>query len=242
MGNKKYVVGNMKLKIDATELSEYLKKINASIFSNQVILCPTSIYAPYFLRQYYKVGLQNIYFEDNGPCTGEISPKQAKSLGIACTLVGHSDRRIAFKETDTIVNKKVLESLAHGLSVILCVGETREEKDMLKTDRVLKKQITYALRYVKDLSQVMIAYEPVWAIGTRTISKNKEIEASVRYIKELVEKEYNYSDMKVLYGGSVDDKNVESISKISNLDGVLVGTAACDAEKFLKIIEVVVGK
>lgn len=242
MENKKYVVGNMKLLLTASDLSSYLKKINDSIFSNHVILCPTSIYAPYFLKQYYKVGLQNVYYEEEGPYTGEISPKQAKSLGIACTLVGHSDRRNTFKETDIIVNKKVLESLAHGLSVILCVGETMEERELLKTDRVLKKQITYALRYVKDLSQVMIAYEPVWAIGTRKTPKNEEIEASIRYIKDLVEKEYGFSKMKVLYGGSVDDKNVESISKISNLDGVLVGAASCDAEKFLKIIEVVVGK
>lgn len=242
MENNKYVVGNMKMMMSSKELSTYLRKINSSIFSNHVIICPTNIFVPYFLKQYYQVGLQNVYFEEEGPYTGEVSPKQARSLGVCCTLVGHSDRRLSFRETDTIVNKKVLTALRDGLSVILCVGETLEEKELLKTDRVLKKQITYALRYVKDLSQVMIAYEPVWAIGTRVIPKNEEIESAVRYIKDVIQKEYDYSNMKVLYGGSVDDENIKSIASISNLDGVLVGKASCDAEKFLRIIEVVLGK
>lgn len=240
--NDKYVVGNMKMMMSSKELAIYLKKINSSIFSNHVILCPTSIYVPYFLKQYYKVGLQNAYFEGSGPYTGEVSPKQAKSLGICCTLVGHSDRRLSFKETDTVVNKKVLGALSEGLSVILCIGETLEEKELLKTDRVLKKQITYALRYVKDLSRIMIAYEPVWAIGTRVVPKKEEISSSISFIKEVLKKEYDYENMKVLYGGSVDGKNIESIASIPNLDGVLVGRASCDAEEFLHIIEVVLGK
>ncbi len=241
MEKNKYVVGNMKMMMNSSDLVGYLKKINSSIISDHVILCPTSIYTPYFLKQYYKVGLQNVYF-DSGAYTGEVSPFQAKSLGISCTLVGHSDRRINFKETDTVVNKKILTSLDAGLSVILCIGETLEEHELLKTDRVLKKQITYALRYVKDLSRIMIAYEPVWAIGTKKFPKPDSIEASIRYIKDIIEKEYDYTDMKVLYGGSVDTKNIKSIASVPNLDGVLVGSASCNADEFLKIIEVVLGE
>lgn len=242
MENKKYVVGNLKMSMKKNDVATYLKKVNDKIFNNHVILFPSAIYIPYFLNQYYKVGIQDVHFESTGPYTGEVSPAQAKSMGVCCTLVGHSERKRFFKETDTMVNKKVLESLASGLSVILCIGETFEEKELLKTDRVLKKQITYALRYVKDLRQVMIAYEPVWAIGTRVVPKNEEIEKTVQYIKDLINTEYGYSDMKVLYGGSVDEKNIHDICKIENLDGVLVGNSSTDADKFLHIIEVVLGK
>lgn len=238
---KKYVVGNLKMSMKKDDVSRYLKIVNDKIETNQVVIIPSSIYIPYFLNQYYKVGIQDVHFESTGPYTGEVSPAQAKSMGIACTLVGHSERKKFFKDTDTIINKKVLESLANGLSVILCVGETSEERDMLKTDKVLKKQIKSALRYVKNFGQVMIAYEPVWAIGTRVVPKNSEIEKTVEYIKDLIKKEYD-TDMKVLYGGSVDDKNIHEINKIHNLDGVLVGNASTDAEKFLNIIEVVLGK
>lgn len=242
MENKKYVVGNLKMSMKKDDVASYLKKVNDKIFSNQVIIFPSSIYIPYFLNQYYKVGIQDVHFESTGPYTGEVSPAQAKSMGVCCTLVGHSERKRFFNETDTMVNKKVLESLANGLSIILCIGETIEEKELLKTDRVLKKQITYALRYVKDLRQVMIAYEPVWAIGTKVVPKNDEIEKAIQYIKDLIKKEYDYSDIKVLYGGSVDEKNIHDICKIKNLDGVLVGNSSADADKFLHIIEVVLGK
>lgn len=241
MTDKKYVVGNLKMSMKKDDVSRYLKIVNDKIETNQVVIIPSSIYIPYFLNQYYKVGIQDVHFESTGPYTGEVSPAQAKSMGISCTLVGHSERKKFFKDTDTIINKKVLESLANGLSVILCVGETSEERDMLKTDKVLKKQIKSALRYVKNFGQVIIAYEPVWAIGTRVVPKNDEIEKTVEYIKDLVKKEYD-TDIKVLYGGSVDDKNIHEINKINNLDGVLVGNASTDAEKFLNIIEVVLEK
>lgn len=242
MENKKYVVGNMKTLMDRKSVSKYLKIVNDKIFSNQVILFPTSIYVPYFLNQYYRVGLQNIYFESMGSYTGEIVPIQAKSMGISCVLIGHSDRRLNFKETDSIINKKVLECLMHGLSVILCVGETLEEKELLKTTRVLKKQITYALRDVDDFRQIIIAYEPVWAIGTRKVPKNEEIKSAIQYIKDIVATEFGYADIKVLYGGSIDSKNIHTICKIDELDGVLVGNASTDAKEFLDIIEVVLNK
>ena len=241
MTDKKYVVGNLKMSMKKDDISRYLKIVNDKIETNQVVIIPSSIYIPYFLNQYYKVGIQDVHFESTGPYTGEVSPAQAKSMGISCTLVGHSERKKFFKDTDIIINKKVLESLANGLSVILCVGETSEERDMLKTDKVLKKQIKSALRYVKNFGQVIIAYEPVWAIGTRVVPKNDEIEKTVEYIKDLIKKEYD-TDIKVLYGGSIDEKNIHEINKINNLDGVLVGNSSTDTEKFLHIIEVVLGK
>lgn len=242
MVDRKYVVGNLKMAMKKDDVIQYLKRINDKIYSNQVILFPSSIYIPYFLNQYYKVGIQDVHFESIGPYTGEISPSQAKSMGVSCVLVGHSERRRYFQETDGVVNKKVLKSLSEGLSVILCVGETKEEKDLLKTDRILKKQITYDLRDVDDFRQVMIAYEPVWAIGTKVVPKNQEIQKTIQYIKDLVEQEYGYPDIKVLYGGSVDAKNIDTICQVRNLDGVLVGNSSTDAEQFLHIIEVVLGK
>lgn len=241
MNGKKYVVANLKMEMQKDDIARYLKIVNDKIESNQVVICPSSIYVPYFLNQYYKVGLQDVHFESTGPYTGEVSPAQARSMGISCALIGHSERKKFFKDTDAIINKKVLESLANGVAVILCIGETSEERDMLKTDRVLKKQINNALRYVKNFGQVIIAYEPIWAIGTKVRPKNYEIEKTIQYIKDLVKKEYK-TDIKVIYGGSIDEKNIHEINKIKNLDGVLVGKNSTDALKFLHIIEVVLGK
>lgn len=242
MENKRYVVGNLKMSMDKCKVSKYLKVINEKNLDNHVIIFPSSIYVPYFINHSYRVGIQDVYYESSGPFTGETSPSQAKSMGICCTLVGHSERRKNFHETDTVVNKKVLEALSDGLAVILCIGETLEEKELLKTDRVLKKQITYALRYVKDYRQIMIAYEPVWAIGTKVIPSNEEIKKTIQYIKGLISKQYGYDNMKVLYGGSIDDENINTICEIDELDGVLVGNSSTDVDKFLKIIEVVLEK
>lgn len=242
MENKKIVVGNLKMNMTVDEVSAYLSEINSQIFSPRVVICPTSIYIPYFLKHHYSVGLQNTSFISNGAYTGEISPKQAASMQISYTIIGHSERRIYFDESDIMINKKVLEAVKHNLKVILCVGETKEEKSLLKTDRVLKRQLTNALR---DLDQTMfdnifIAYEPIWAIGTNVIPTNKEIKDTVDYIKMIVKQICDCTNIKILYGGSVNEKNIKELNKIDNLNGFLVGGASPDAKKFLKIIEEVV--
>ena len=242
--NKKIVVGNMKMNLTSKEISTYLKFVNKKITSRRVVICPTSIYVPYFVNQNYFVGLQNIYSEEKGAYTGEISPKQAYSMGISFVIVGHSERRTLFKESDTLIHNKVKAALENHLNVILCIGETEEERSLLKTDVVIKRQIKSALKGLDPamISKVILAYEPIWSIGTGVIPKKKDIEKTIDYIKGLVFQEFLVEDIPVLYGGSVNEKNIEKLNTIPNVSGFLVGGASTDPEKFLKIIEVAVGR
>lgn len=230
---KKIIIGNLKNYMVSSEIVDYLKKIN-KIEDKNVIICPSNIYIPYFLKKGYLVGLQNINELDK-TCTGEITPKQAKSLGINYTIVGHSERRINLKESDLDINKKIIEAQKYNMKIILCIGETLEQKNMLKTSQVLKKQLLNCLKDT-NLKNIIIAYEPVWAIGTNKIPSIKDISSTNSYIKEIVKQNFN-SDIKVLYGGSVNSNNIKEI--INVVDGVLIGKASTDAEDFLKIIEVV---
>lgn len=232
------IIANHKMNMDAIEINKYLKQIK-KINSKNVIICPTSIYIPYFLKKNFLVGIQNAFIHAKGAYTGEISPSQAYSLGVKYVIIGHSERRAYLEESDTFINKKVLESLNSKLKVILCVGETLEEKNMLKTDRVLKRQVINALRNVSNIDNVFIAYEPVWAIGTGLIPSNKEISSTISYIKTIIDNLYPSNNVKIIYGGSVTEKNIVKLNKINELDGFLVGGASLDPKAFLKIIEVV---
>lgn len=237
MGNK-IVVANLKMNLNVVQVSEYLKKINKNINNKNVIICPTSIYIPYFLKQNYKVGIQNIFYKDKGAFTGEISPNQASSIGIEYVIIGHSERRKKFFEKNDEINKKIKASLENDLKVILCIGESIEEHDLLKTNKVIENQITLALRNIKDLTNVIIAYEPIWTIGTNVIPSFKEINNVTKFIKSVILKINFNIDIKVLYGGSVNEFNIEEIIKNTFVDGVLVGDVSIDADKLLKIIEV----
>lgn len=231
--NKFLIVANMKSNLLPKEIAPYLKEIE--VCNSNLVVCPSEIYIPYFLKHNYSVGLQNIYYDGN-LYTGEITPEQAYKLGVKYVILGHSDRREKLNETDYNINKAIIECLNKGLKVILCVGETFEEKSMLKTSRVLKKQLTLDLRNVDDLNNLYIAYEPVWAIGTGNIPNNQDIKDTVNYIKEIIYDLYK-SDVKVLYGGSIDEENIEMITKISNIEGIIIGKSCINPKQLLKIIE-----
>lgn len=234
----KIIIGNMKMYMNIQDIDKYLKEMENKI-TNNVILCPTNIYIPYFLNKGYNIGIQNVHYQESGSYTGEVSPKQAYDIGIRYSIVGHSERRLYFNETDIDINKKVKSCLSNNLSVILCIGETEEEKNMLKTDIVLKHQLKIALNDIdkKYQDKIIIAYEPRWAIGTNKIPSNKEIKDSINYIK-LILKQCKL-DLKVVYGGSINDKNIEVLKNIDNIDGFMVGTSSVDTKKFGKIIEII---
>lgn len=244
MENKKIVVGNMKMNMMAEDISKYLKELQGAHLTSRVVICPSNIYIPYFLKQSYSVGAQNIFFRDSGAYTGEVSASQLASMGVRYALVGHSERRGYFRESDQDINKKVVSALKYGLEVILCIGETLEEKNLLKTARVLKRQLLNDLRNIEgnDWDHVIIAYEPVWSIGTNVLPSRKDIEDTILYIKGIVSEYFGYDDIPVLYGGSVNEKNIEELNQISNVSGFLVGGSSTNSNSFLKIIEVAVGK
>ena len=151
-----------------------------------LVICPSYIYIPYFLKHSFKVGSQDVCCSKSNSCTGEVSAEQLKSIGVSYTLIGHSERRQKLRETDLDINKKIKNSLSAGLKVILCIGEKQEDVDLLKKDIVLKNQIKKALVDIESVDNIIIAYEPVWSVGTNKVPSNKEISDTVNYIKQIV--------------------------------------------------------
>lgn len=230
----KIVVGNLKMNLTLNEIKEYVEKMQ-EINKENVIIFPTNIFIPFFLNKDYNIGIQNICSEDRGSYTGEVSARQTNSLGIKYILVGHSERRKNNNETDKKINKKIKLANKYNLNPILCIGETKKENKLGMTKMVLKKQINNALKDNK-LNKIIIAYEPIWSIGTGNIPSKKEIERIILYIKNYVKKIHKIEDVKVLYGGSINKNNIEYIKRIAGLDGVLVGKASTNYSEFIDII------
>ena len=225
---EKMIVANHKMNMTLPEIENYIEVLEKSSF--KPIVCPTSIYAKLFVDHGFETGLQNIYLEDKGAYTGEISPKQAKSIGINCVIIGHSERRQIFKEDNSQINQKIKKALENDLKVILCIGETLDQRNNYQ--EILSKQITESLKEIDD--EIIIAYEPVWAIGTGITPTNEEIDEITKYIKSL----FSY-DVKVLYGGSVSLNNIASLKAVNVVSGYLIGGASTKADELIKIGEVV---
>ena len=189
---------------------------------NTVILCPPYIYLK--KGENYILGAQNCFYENEGAYTGEISPKMLKDLGCKYVIIGHSERRNILNETDLEINKKFKACLLNNLKPVLCIGEKLGED----RKEVLKKQLKEDLKGVKD-KNIIIAYEPVWAIGTGKTPTSDDILDSFNFIKKII------PESRVLYGGSVNSKNIQEIIQIT--DGVLVGGASVNKNEFLKMIK-----
>lgn len=235
---KKIIALNLKMNLGYKEILDYIKTIQNKVTDNyEVIFFPTSIYLDLFKKSGYLVGAQNVHFENKGAYTGEISPYQLKSLGVNYTLVGHSERRLHFKENDILINEKVKGALKNQLKVILCVGETDEERLSNKTYSVIENQLKNNLQNI-DLEDVTIAYEPVWAIGSGKTPTKDEIDEVVSFIKKKVKQE-NAIDIRVLYGGSVNKENIKDIMSIESVDGVLVGSSSIDPNYLISMIDII---
>jgi len=186
-----------------------------------------------------KVGAQNVFYENKGAYTGEVSPVMLKDLNVDYVIIGHSERRKYFHETDEIINLKIKATMSENLNVIFCIGETLEERESEKTFDVLKKQIEKGLENIEKYDSLVLAYEPVWAIGAGKVASELQIEEAHAFIRNRLKDIYSdkADRIRILYGGSVSPENIHSIMNIANVDGVLVGGASLDPEKFLKIIK-----
>lgn len=237
MENKKILIGNMKMNLTLSEIKEYINEMKEY---NNFIICPSSLYIPYFMEEGFEVGIQNISEYGQGAYTGEISVTQANSMNIKYSLVGHSERRKNFNETDEIVNKKLRKAVSNNINSVLCIGETLEEKENNLTKEIIKKQIINDLKEVDEFyfKNIIIAYEPVWAIGTGIVPSIEDINEIINYIKDFINTNYGFNP-KVLYGGSINENNINNLNTINNLDGFLVGGACLVPEKFIKIIETI---
>ncbi len=189
-----------------------------------------------------KLGAQNVYWEEEGAFTGEISPVMLKDLRVDYVIAGHSERRHIFGETNEMVNKKLRAVLAHGMKSILCVGETLDEREEEKTADIIKEQIFEGLAGVsfEEMKDVVMAYEPVWAIGTGLTATPEQANDVIGDIRGLVGSLYNEEiamDIRILYGGSVKPGNIAELMAEPEIDGALVGGASLNAESFAKIVK-----
>ena len=185
-----------------------------------------------------RLAAQNMYSEDKGAFTGEISPLMLKDAGCAYVIIGHSERRKYFSETDDGVNAKVKKALATGLRPIVCVGETDEERVQGVTQSVVGRQVRGALAGVEKLDDVVIAYEPVWAIGTGKVATSAQAEEVHAFVRGLIRELYGAAaeELRILYGGSVTKDNVAELAAMEDIDGALVGGASLKPDGFLGII------
>ena len=240
-----FVAGNWKMNTTVAEaeklvydMLDTLDRINGV----EKVLCPpfVSLVAVSMMLQdsSLKLGAQNMHFESKGAYTGEISPLMLKEL-CEFVILGHSERRWYFGETDEMVNKKVKAALIHGLKPILCVGERLEENEAGETEEVLMKQVTADLSGIKPISGLMIAYEPVWAIGTGKAASGKQAAAAIKFIRDVLAKLWGRDlaeDLRILYGGSVTSSNIAEFIFQPEIDGALVGGASLKAEEFSSIV------
>ena len=248
------IAGNWKMNTTLSEANELLTKLlnflvnkskNNEEILTKILLCPpfVNIQKVWELaaNSKIKVGAQNCYFEKNGAFTGEISVEMLKSVGCEYVIIGHSERRAIFNETNELINKKIKSVLAENLTPILCIGETLSERKSKQTFSVLEQQLNLCLNGIDKsmISKIVIAYEPIWAIGTGISATLDEIEEAHFWLRNFLVKQFGEHANKVflLYGGSLSDTNSKEIFSIENVDGGLIGGASLVAEKFISIIE-----
>jgi triosephosphate isomerase len=241
-----FVAGNWKMNTTASEgerlVLEMLERLDR-IEGVEKVLCPPFVslvgISMMLQNSSIKLGAQNMYFEAKGAYTGEISPVMLREL-CQFVILGHSERRWCFGETDEIVNRKVKAALANRLKPILCVGERLEENEAGRAKEVVSRQVSAALGGVEPVRDLVIAYEPVWAIGTGKAASGKQAAITVQFIREVVAQLWNKSlaqDLRILYGGSVTGANIAEFISHPEIDGALVGGASLKAEEFVGIIE-----
>ena len=241
------IAGNWKMHNTLAEGNELVTALTKAENKNQaeIIVAPSytglATVAHLAKGSQVQVAAQDIHWEDKGAFTSAVSPVQAKDAGATLTIIGHSERRSVFGDTDEILNKKVAAALRHGLKVIFCVGETLEEREANKTLEIIEGQLKNGLAgfTAEQLNGFIIAYEPVWAIGTgktATPDQAQEVHAAIRaYLAKTYGDDFAQAT-RILYGGSVKDSNVDEIMAKEDVDGALVGGQSLIADKFIRII------
>ena len=241
---KLYLIGNQKMNMSYSELEPYFENLKniANNSENVVGVCLPSVYldlAKYALEgSKVLYGAQNMYYEDKGAYTGEISASMLNDFNCDMVIIGHSERRNIFHETDEDVNLKVKKALNSGLIPILCFGELREERESGMAFSVVENQLVKALDSLtqEEISQIIFAYEPVWAIGTGLSATPEQAEEIIAFSKKLLKDNFNIENCIMLYGGSLKPSNAEEILSKEHIDGGLIGGACLKIEDFEKLI------
>lgn len=241
------IAANWKMHKTVSETTEFLSKLKANDLPKylEIVVCPAFIGLAEAVKlakdSVIKIGAQNMHFEEKGAYTGEISPMMLSDLSVQYVIIGHSERRQYFMETDDLINKKVRSAFAYGITPILCVGETLEQREMQQTEEVLRAQIERGLAWLsaKQVGEMVIAYEPVWAIGTGKSSSPQEANLTIQGIRKHIQEIYDTmtaQQIRIQYGGSVNAENIRQYLDQSDIDGALVGGASLSVESFFSLL------
>jgi triosephosphate isomerase (TIM) len=248
MGRLSFMAGNWKMNKTTGEAIDLVRELKAAISGVkgvEVAVAPpfTALYAvcKELEGSSIRLAAQNLYWEEKGAFTGEVSPLMLKEVGCHYVIIGHSERRQFFGETDETVNRRIKAALAQGLKVIFCIGEILKEREEGKTFSVIERQVEDGLKNLsdKEMKNMVIAYEPVWAIGTGKTATPGQAEEVHRFIRGKIEKLYSREvseEIRIQYGGSVTPENIKGLMEQANIDGALVGGASLKAESFSKIV------
>lgn len=243
-----FIAGNWKMHKTTAEAVNLAQTIKAGVYQvteGQIVICPpyTALAAVFKVIQDspIELGAQNMHPEVEGAFTGEISPAMLKDIGCRYVILGHSERRQYFKETDEFINQKVKTALRYNLIPIVCVGETLEERENRRQFGVVKTQFDHSLKDLnkEEMTKIVIAYEPVWAIGTGKTATPEQAEQMHSYLWRLIKEKYSEeiaNRISLLYGGSVKPDNIAALVRKPNIDGALVGGASLKAEAFAQIV------
>lgn len=242
------IAGNWKLFKTAAEAAETAARLTdrlSGTIDADVMIAPPftalSAVADVLKNSAVALGAQNLFWEDEGAFTGEISPPMLKAAGCAYVIIGHSERRQFFGETDQSVNKKIKAALSHEMIPVFCIGESEKERDADETFSVLDKQVTKGLEDFSpdELNTLVVAYEPVWAIGTGKTASSTQAQETHQFIRSVIAKTFGNilaKSVRILYGGSVKPNNIRELMEMPDIDGALVGGASLDAETFSRIV------
>ena len=244
---KKVIAGNWKMNKLPNEAIDFIEELTPLVkdTENEVVICVPYTDLFYSLMHAQgtniKIGAQNMHYEEKGAFTGEVSGEMLKSIGVEYVIIGHSERRAYYGETDETVNKKLKKALALELKPIVCVGESLEERESGKAKEIVTTQTKLALEGLNnnEVEKTIIAYEPIWAIGTGKTATKEDANETIKWIREEIEKIYGkeVADSVIIqYGGSVKSGNAKDLFEMSDIDGGLVGGASLDSTEFAKIV------
>lgn len=246
------IAGNWKMYKTRDEALQFIYAVNQEMPSRdevETVICANDVLLRDLVKRQgesLKIGAQNMHFAENGAFTGETSPLVLETTGVAYVIIGHSERRAMFNETDETVNLKVHSAIKHDLTPIVCVGESLEIREAGTTNEVVKNQIikAYANLSDKDALSTIVAYEPIWAIGTGKTATPEQAEETIKAIRDVLASLYGEvaSKIRILYGGSVNAKNVDALLAKENIDGALVGGASLDVSSYLTLVKAALNK
>lgn len=246
---RRVIAGNWKMNKDLTSAKSFMEALKENLEESdkvEAIVCPPYPYLVPLVEEAkqtnIRISAQNMHFEDSGAYTGEVSPVMLKDIGVTHTIIGHSERRELFGETDEDVNKKVKAAFMHDLTPIVCVGETLAQREANETMEHIKSQVTKALAGLtsQQIKETIIAYEPIWAIGTGKTASSEDANEVCKHIRQVVselDSQEIADEVIIQYGGSVKPANIQELLAQSDIDGALVGGASLEADSFLQLVK-----